>query len=391
MKEYRFDPGIQLDFKSLIPLRVQIYEQMRNAVIRNRVKPGTRVISESQIVNKHSVNRKTVHLAYQELIDCGLFECTSPRSGVRIAPGAGTFYQIYTPSIALVLPFSFEKHIHQNDFGWMEYVGGIFDRAADLKYSVNLVHLPPPFLNEKEIRFFRDDLLSRSIGIITMGSRESMLGTGICRSIKEDLVLQSLIECKEIPHVFLNGGSCFDHISTVTADVTVGISKMLAYFRENNVKSLCLLSVAPMETRQFLYKYATRMKEVDHLAQKEGFSTVALEFTEKDLARPGAVARRYLAMKQAPEVVFCSNDALGCRFIDEMKQQGYEIPRDVKVVGYDNIAPGSCSLSSVWHNRLDLGGAAVDLIHELSCDSAGRCSGHKTIATSFVLRESSRF
>ena len=41
MKEYRFDPEIQLDFKSLIPLRVQLFKNIRKAVIRKRVPPGS--------------------------------------------------------------------------------------------------------------------------------------------------------------------------------------------------------------------------------------------------------------------------------------------------------------------------------------------------------------
>ena len=80
MKEYRFDPEIEIDFKSLIPLRVQLFEKIRKAVIARRVAPGTRVISESQVAKTFSINRGTVHLAYMDLIQCGLFETKSAKS-----------------------------------------------------------------------------------------------------------------------------------------------------------------------------------------------------------------------------------------------------------------------------------------------------------------------
>lgn len=379
MKEYRFDPQIQLDFKSRIPLRVQLFEKIRKSVIRSRVMPGTRVISESQMAKEFSINRVTVHLAYQDLISCGLFETKSARSGVRIASGAEEFYKIPFPSIDLVLPFSFEKHIKENNLSSMEYTGGIFDRAAELKYSVNIVALPSPDISGKEIELWLEELLSHSIGIITMG----------LRSVKGDPVLQALIECERIPHVFLTGVSSLSHISTVTEDVTKGVNEMLAHFRKKGIDSISFFSGKHPHNELFEPSSASRIEKVKKIADKMGFRTVHHILSGEDLFNGEKIAEIYLQEKPSPSrAVFAFNDDFACRFIDGMKKKGYSIPEDVKVAGYDNVALPEYSLSSICHNRFELGRAAVDLIHELYNNPSGKKAGHKKVSTSFIARES---
>lgn len=381
MKEYRFDPEIEIDFKSLIPLRVQLFEKIRKAVIAKRVAPGTRVISESQVAKTFSINRGTVHLAYTDLMQCGLFETKSARGGVRISPEAENLYRIPYPTLNLVLPFSFQKHIQQsNSRGSMEYIAGIFDRAAEKNISVKVVALPPPDSSDEEISKWLDGFLPHSIGIITMGSRIPEV----------DPVLGALLNYKNLPHVFLTGTSPLEHISSVAADVTNGVNQMLLHLKKQKIHSLYLMEYITSQNTQFISSSNDRVQEVARLAEKKGISCIRCILNNHDLLKKGGVARRYLAEKNPPRAVFASNDDLACRFIDEIQAIGYRVPEDVLVLGYDNIAPEEYALSSVYHDRFALGRAAVDLIAELYNNAGGKITSHKKIPTSFIARKSSQ-
>ena len=380
MKEYRFDPEIEIDFKSLIPLRVQLFEKIRKAVIARRVAPGTRVISESQVAKTFSINRGTVHLAYTDLIQCGLFETKSARGGVRISPEAENLYRIPYPTLNLVLPFSFQKHIQQsNSRGSMEYIAGIFDRAAEKNISVKVVALPPPDSSSEEINKWLDGFLPHSIGIITMGSRIPTF----------DPVLKALLDYKNLPHVFLTGTSPLKHISSVTADVTNGVNQMLLHLKKQKINSLFLLEYITSQNTQFISSSNTRIQEVEKLAEKRGINCIRHVINNHDLLKKGGVAHTYLTLKDPPRTVFTSNDDLACRFIDEIKEKGYNVPEDVMVIGYDNIAPAEYALSSVYHDRFALGRAAVDLVDKLYNGECDRKATHKKIPTSFIVRKSS--
>lgn len=380
MKEYRFDPEIQLDFKSLIPLRVQIFNQIQKAVMRKRVPPGTRVISESQIAKTFSINRGTVHLAYLDLMQYGLIETKSARGGVRIARDAAKLYKPPFPTLNLVLPVLLQKHIKQHNIGSLEYISGILDRAAEKKISVNFIALPSPDLSPEEIEEWLDGFVPHSIGTITMGTRIKGF----------DPVLDALINYKNIPHVFLTGTTCLPHISTVSADITKGFTAFLDHLKKNKVKEICFINQTGEVNNQFGSSFANRISEAIKLAKKRHFHCTLLDFTNEELLVNGCMAERFLAEKKRPEVVFVLNDHLACRFMDELKERDIRIPEDVKIAAYDNTAPAEYELSSICHNRFELGAVAVDLISELY-DKLEKNGTHKNVASSFILRRSLEF
>ena len=380
MKEYRFDPEIQLDFNSLLPLRVQIFEQIHKSVMRKRVPPGTRVISESQIAKTFSINRGTVHLAYLDLMQYGLFETKSARGGVRIAQEAAKLYKPPFPTLNLVLPVLVQKHIKQHNMGSLEYISGILDRAAEKKISVNFIALPSPDLSQEEIEEWIDGFVPHSIGIITMGTR-----------MKEfDPVLEALIAYKNIPHVFLTGVASQPHISTVSANITKGFTAFLDYLKKNKVSELCFINQVNSYSKQFGSSFLNRIPEAVRLAEKRHLHCTQLDFTSEELLINGCMAERFLAEKGKAEVVFVQNDTLACRLIDELKAKGIRIPEDVKIAAYDNTAPAEYELSSICHDRFELGAMAVDLVAELY-DKLERNGTHKEVSSSFILRRSMVF
>jgi LacI family transcriptional regulator, repressor for deo operon, udp, cdd, tsx, nupC, and nupG len=48
-------------------------------------------------------------------------------------------------------------------------------------------------------------------------------------------------------------------------------------------------------------------------------------------------ATEWMALQHRPSAVFCASDEMACGFIGEVQRRGLLVPKDVSVVGFDNI------------------------------------------------------
>jgi LacI family transcriptional regulator len=100
--------------------------------------------------------------------------------------------------------------------------------------------------------------------------------------------------------------------------------------------------------------------------------------TEAMTVAAGRLAgQQVLSMPAAgrPTATFCANDLLALGFLQEMTRQGIEVPRQMAIVGYDDIEfaeAAAVPLTSVRQPRELLGRAAAELL----LDEAGAGAGH---------------
>ncbi len=76
-------------------------------------------------------------------------------------------------------------------------------------------------------------------------------------------------------------------------------------------------------------------------------------------------ASAWLALEDRPTGVFCSSDQMACGFISELVRLGLSVPRDVSVVGFDDIEFASRfipPLTTVRQPRGDIGAAATEML-----------------------------
>jgi LacI family transcriptional regulator len=93
-----------------------------------------------------------------------------------------------------------------------------------------------------------------------------------------------------------------------------------------------------------------------------------------------------------PTAVFCANDLLALGVLQEMTLRGVRVPRDVAIVGYDDIdfaAAAAVPLSSVRQPREQLGRTAAQLLLEEANDPDGHEHRHVVFKPELVVRESS--
>lgn len=80
------------------------------------------------------------------------------------------------------------------------------------------------------------------------------------------------------------------------------------------------------------------------------------------------VVKKFIEDDIFPEAIICANDSMAIFVMDFLKNQGYRIPDDVIVIGYDGYGDGEkydIPLSSVRHNFIASGEKAVEEIIDL--------------------------
>jgi LacI family transcriptional regulator len=127
---------------------------------------------------------------------------------------------------------------------------------------------------------------------------------------------------------------------------------------------------------------------------------VVLDTNALTVAEGRRVGQRVVGLpaRRRPTAVFCANDLLAIGFLQQMIQQGVDVPGDMAIVGYDDIefaAAAAVPLSSVSQPRYELGRRACELLlAEADARTVHGGSAHRHQQVEFtpelVVRASSR-
>lgn len=87
-----------------------------------------------------------------------------------------------------------------------------------------------------------------------------------------------------------------------------------------------------------------------------------------------AAAESWLALDKRPTALFCGNDETAIGFISRLRQAGVDCPRDVSVIGFDDIAVAehlSPALTTMRQPRYQMGKVATALLLDILEGPAG--------------------
>lgn len=103
-------------------------------------------------------------------------------------------------------------------------------------------------------------------------------------------------------------------------------------------------------------------------------------------------ARQWMALEERPTGVFCASDQMACGFISEIVSAGMSAPRDVSVVGFDDIDIARHfipALTTIHQPRVAIGQAAARLLIErINDDSGGKAFKDQTLPVELIVRQS---
>lgn len=134
-----------------------------------------------------------------------------------------------------------------------------------------------------------------------------------------------------------------------------------------------------------------------YIGYRKGLDSVGLEFDAALVlsgrwdAHSGKVtAEQFLALPSPPTAIIASNDLMAFGVMEAAKERGLNIPDDVSVVGFDDIAMASMSkppLTSVRTPMTEMGSTAGDYIVRL-LEGDAPCPRLVDLPLDFVIRES---
>jgi LacI family repressor for deo operon, udp, cdd, tsx, nupC, and nupG len=105
-----------------------------------------------------------------------------------------------------------------------------------------------------------------------------------------------------------------------------------------------------------------------------------------------AAARTLLALDELPTAVFCGNDEMSIGFISTLREAGIECPRDISVVGFDDIAVSrhfAPPLTTMRQPREAMGAIATDALIDI-IEGTAPTDGpiNKVLTAELVIRSS---
>jgi LacI family transcriptional regulator len=103
------------------------------------------------------------------------------------------------------------------------------------------------------------------------------------------------------------------------------------------------------------------------------------------------IVRRWMALPDRPTAVFAINDEMACGAIQALRAEGWDVPRDLSVVGFDNLVLATViqpALTTVAQPFLHIGEMGAQLLLERI---SGRYRGEERrilLPTQLIVRES---
>ena len=195
---------------------------------------------------------------------------------------------------------------------------------------------------------------------------------------------------RSLPLVFMDREVSLPGVGSIMLDNRMGTEQQVAYLAHTAHKRIAYLRGPDNHDGNERYEAFCQAMAAAQLPVDEAL------VMDGQFARKVAYNCVYYMMRSQranpPDAILCANDemALGC--IDALNDLGYTVPRDVSVLGFDDMGVDTCNppLTTVGYSMRDYARLAVEEAIRLIGDaqSAGLC---QTIKTEMRLRNSVSF
>ena len=191
---------------------------------------------------------------------------------------------------------------------------------------------------------------------------------------------------RKVSVVFLDLGAPDQHLSNLSVDYEAGIEAAIVHLVELGHRQIAFISGAPD------LRSAKRRLEAFRAARQQHFADApeAIFYGDLKLESGRRAAIEILAQKILPTAVMAANDLMALGAMGEFKRAGLNVPRDVSIVGFDDIAFAALvdpPLTTVNLPRERLGRCAVEaLMHTL--ENPDQPGVEISIPTTLIVRQS---
>lgn len=204
----------------------------------------------------------------------------------------------------------------------------------------------------------------------------------------EDLLLEDP-EFKNVPLVFVDVGPKRPRVSNIRINYLNGIRQAVQHLAALRHEQIGFIS-GPLELRS-----AVSRRDAFELAMSEiGLKVHKNLVVEGNHTLEGGVRamQSLLSLSRRPTAILCSNDMTALGVMHECYKQGLIIPKDLSLIGFDDIKLDQFvlpPLTSVRMSQSELARLAFHaLLTELERDTPSEHGTEYSLETSLVLRES---
>ncbi len=160
-----------------------------------------------------------------------------------------------------------------------------------------------------------------------------------------------------------------DKLDIITMENKRNVKKLAKLFLEKGKRNFAFIGDIYSDNVGLGVKerYESLKDTLEQAGYKLNMQASLLYTTEKELMNFSQLVSRLKAMESFPQVFFCENDWAAIQIMHALQFIGYSIPKDVSVVGFDNIISSSKttpSLTTIDAPKEQLGRAAANVILE---------------------------
>lgn len=220
-------------------------------------------------------------------------------------------------------------------------------------------------------------------GLIFIGGR-------VNSSILPEAIKNEIIQvANRLPVAFINGNNCLRNCHCVLTDEYEAFCRLTRYVIDCNHKVISLVTGhAGVKTTELKIKAFKDTMEANNLDVDESMIISGMYTIESGRESAGKI----LGFSKKPTAILCANDVLAAGVITRLQQEGYHVPLDFSVAGFDdtdiagNMQPG---ITTMGQNYKELSARALDMvIHSIKTGS--REAKINLLDAELIIRQSCR-
>ncbi|AJI20735.1 LacI family DNA-binding transcriptional regulator [Priestia megaterium] len=252
-----------------------------------------------------------------------------------------------------------------------EVLCGVNERASTLGYDLILFNTNTMMQREKTY---------------TQLCRERRVDGAIIQGIKkEDPYLKEVVE-SDIPCVLVDIPVHSNSVGYVTTDNALGAKKAVEHLASLGHQHIGMINghEDAFVSQERLNGYREALKECGLSFHSEW--VVSGNFEEKKAEK---AARELINRHKEVTAIFCASDLMALGALKACKELGLQVPKDISIVGYDNIVLASYSspnLTTVGQEVYQIGYQAADLLIEML--EGKETNMKRYLDTKLIIRES---
>ncbi|MBY0064160.1 MULTISPECIES: LacI family DNA-binding transcriptional regulator [Priestia] len=252
-----------------------------------------------------------------------------------------------------------------------EVLCGVNERASTLGYDLILFNTNTMMQREKTY---------------TQLCRERRVDGAIIQGIKkEDPYLKEVVE-SDIPCVLVDIPVHSNSVGYVTTDNALGAKKAVEHLAGLGHQHIGMINghEDAFVSQERLNGYREALKECGLSFRSEW--VVSGNFEEKKAEK---AACELLNRHKEVTAIFCASDLMALGALKACKELGLDVPKDISIVGYDNIVLASYSspnLTTVGQEVYQIGYEAADLLIEML--EGKETNMERYLDTKLIIRES---